>query len=441
MKSRLLGYALATLLLASAPRPQAEVVIGGVGGLSWDTLIDPGAFLDSASENRLYFYPLLYAGSDNFEFSFEGAISYTSRETQPAFAVRQLSLSTFPFEFLTVRLGRFDYLPGSAEFFSCSNFFNPMDLEALIYQRDLDFLQPADLLQLTVLFWEAYLRISASTFVPQRPFPEPESPWFPMKDIPGTLLVPLPSPHEMTLGTVSVKAEAEIPANLSSISLCAEGGLSLYGIDLALLYYQGWDVDLITTSEILFPTGFFGSFDVEITPITRYIRAVALDLATSISALRLWLDSSFTFQKSFNTSRLSSDALSTLLAQQHYWEYTVGASYELSRLKTTLLAEFKGDLVVPSGSGSEDALVKNLLSCAFVGSARSAFFDSRMIASVLVLVSTADGSTAMQLALSYEPSSELRFVLYSPLFFGGLETELGQFSGNHLVSAAVQWRF
>jgi hypothetical protein len=317
-----------------------------------------------------------------------------------------------------------------------------MDLEALIYQRELEVFRPADLIQATLLFWNAYLRLTVAPFPPARSFPKADSPWFPRKDIPARITFPLPTPHEIVLGTVRVEEEAGIPSTLSGIGFCAETGLSLPGVDVSLLYYQGWDLDLVSTSRIELPPapGYLGSFDVVITPVHRYIRALAANVAASFDALRLWLDSSFTFGKSFNTTRLSSSDLTTLLARRHYWEYAVGASYELPWLDTLLAAEFKGDLVAAAGSESSE-VVKNLLSSAFVGSVRSSFFDRRLAASIVVLVAAADGSTALLLSLSYEPASELKLTLYGPVFLGGPDTELGQFAENHLVSAAVQWRF
>jgi len=82
-----------------------------------------------------------------------------------------------------------------------------------------------------------------------------------------------------------------------------------------------------------------------------------------------------------------------------------------------------------------------LLSSLLYGRAFLRLGEDRFLSGASAVWSLADRSLALLVDLTFAPSSELSFQLLAPFFIGGSVTELGQFSGNHLVSLGATWRF
>jgi hypothetical protein len=118
-------------------------------------------------------------------------------------------------------------------------------------------------------------------------------------------------------------------------------------------------------------------------------------------------------------------------------EYACGAGYDFTLPHLSIDAEWQGCWITAPPADVMAPLLSSLLYArAFIR-----LGQDRFLAGVSAIASTSDWSLAVVSDLAFAPSNELSFQLLVPVFLGGSGTELGQFSGNHLVSLAAAWRF
>lgn len=432
----------ALLALAALPGAggglSAETVAGGQAGLLAQALLQPDEWERSTLGWDTRVSPAVSVDSPRFDFFFQGTISYRGGSPQVRAAVDELVLTLDPLPFLQVRLGRFCAHPGTGVFFSPTSYMLRTDFEQLVTGRKDRMTLPADLVQASLFWGDAYLRLSAAPFSAPPELPGPGSPWFPDKDLPKTIWILFPPPPYPVYLADTVLKEAPIPPfDLRQVSVSAELGGTIHPLDLALLYYHGADNSPLLKAAISRPVAVQPDYIITITPAHRTIDALGLDLAVESGGFSAWADGSFVFSKSFLTTRLDDDTWETLLGSAPALELCLGASYRPPWADALLLAEYRDTFAF----AGDDSFVQPLLSSALAVMLRVELLDGRLAASGTWIESLADGSRAIHLLLSFQPSWELELQLAAPLFFGRPDTELGQFRGNHLVSAGLAWRF
>jgi hypothetical protein len=431
-----------TLLCLAAFFPRggmlsADAALSGTASVDLRLMIDPGAFLDSELEQVSRLSPRLSVQSGTYAFSAAASVGFESSSGAADFRLEALELALRAADWMGFRLGWFDYLPGAARFLSNTNFFSRIDYERLLAGRLEEALVPAALLQAELTFFDFYLRLTVSPFRPQMILSPVGSPWFFGSHFPRSLIEPAFG-NEVVLNELSYMPEPPPPYDLSEVSWSPELGGSVWGVDFALLYYHGYDNTPLLSAELI-PHGLYDQdpYDIELTPVYRRVHTLGLDLAASISSLRLWADAAYTFNKSFLTNEVSFTLPTTQVVTAPFVEYSLGCSYALPFFELTAWGELRNSHVLdPSG-----LLLRPPLSSALLAGLDASLFDSRLSSQVALACSIAEPSGAAVLRLSYTPVAGLAVRFLAPFFFGPPDTELGQYRRNHFLSLQVVWEF
>lgn len=414
-----------------------QATFGATSKISMPILLDTESPLDSTLDWQATIQPQVSVEANYFSFHGTAQLTTDKAQVTPQLAIKRLELELDPTSFLSLRIGRFAYLPGTATFLSQTDFFERVDEEALLTGDFADALVSSDLLQADLFAGSAYLKLTASPVAQPILLPEPTSPWFPKKGIPTSLSFTFPVSQTLTLGTLLLSPTSAIPLSLSNLSLSAELGTSTPIADGALLFYHGIDYSPLLTAAIKFPTGLFGSYDVNLTPVYPTINAFGLNLSTSFWRMRGWLDSAFTLEKTFMTDQLSPKTFSTTTATSPYLSYTVGASVQTDTPQATFSIEYAGGHIFDHIGG----LVQSLFSSALVGSARLSLHQNKLTADATIVVDANDWSTAELYTLTLAPSEQLSVAMTFPVFTGPSATDFGQFRRNHQLTTTVTWRY
>jgi hypothetical protein len=178
-------------------------------------------------------------------------------------------------------------------------------------------------------------------------------------------------------------------------------------------------------------------YDIELSPVYRIIEAFGMDLATNLSALRLWADSAYTLSKSFLANKVSSSNKNTPVVESPFVEYALGCSYEFPFLDLTALAEWKNSHIVDAN----EYIIEPPLSSVVLTALSLSLFDYRVSTYASLIYSIADPSVAAVFKISFTPFADLAIELLAPFFFGPSDSELGQYSRNHFVSMEVVWGY
>ena len=432
----LLAFVATLLPLCAA---HADVTFGGVGSIDFQVLIERQEPPTATFNQRNSLSPNLSVWGDAFEFTLIGSIAVDGLSGAVTPSLQEFQLELYPSDFMSLRLGVFSYLPGTSEFVSNTNFFARTDYEALLTGAVAESLVPTTIIQAGVFWNDFYLLLTANPLRPEMVLPETDSPWFPMRDVPESVTLQLFADDQTILLDNLYYAEEEpSPYDLTHISISPELGTTIFGIDASVLYYYGSDNTSLIAANFI-PYGLYDSdpYDIELTPIQRNVHAVGMNLATDISAVRIWWDSAYTFNKSFLTNRVSFSNRNTPVVQLPYLEYSVGASYEFSFMSLTLFGELKYNHVFSEGQ----IFVPQMLQSLAVAAVNVSVFDYILSAYVSGIFSLVDGGVASVARITFAPVDELSVELLAPVFFGEADSELGQYRDNYLVSAKVIWRF
>ncbi len=426
---------LALLLGAVSASAMAQISFGGTGTVQYECALNSSDLLSSGGELIAVLSPLVYVSGETYEMSLKTVASFV-RE-QVSLDIDELYLIISPSDSLSLRIGRFAYLPGAAEYFSNVNYFARVDTTKLLAGSKSGHLVFTELLQIGFYLPNVYLLLTASVVRPEMLLPGTESPWFPMAQFPQTLTVFFPSEHDLVLERIYFEQEDPHVSTLADVSVCAELGATVWGIDASLFYYHGWDSAPLTSAEFRFPSGLYESYEIVLHPVYRPVDAIGLMMATSFQALRLYLDCSVAVNKTLLTKRLSSANLETATAQVPYVAYSLGASYEISEVDLLLLSEITDRIAVDA----TEELVKPMLSSAIMVGARFSPRRWHLAATMAGIVSLVDRSLVVISELAYRPSEDLEVYVFSPLFSGEAESELGQFRDNVHITAGIRWFF
>ena len=425
------------LFAVAAAGASAQAVFGGEAGLTLGSLIDPVTPLASTVSDATAFFPTLHVEDPSWRLDAKLSLAWTNGAQEVTPSLERLSLELTPADFLTVRIGRFAYLPGAGGFSSCTNWFSSLDLDSLLEGNVSDVFGAGDLLQGTLTLGDFSLTLTASPFAPAGSVPAPDSPWFPKKDFPRVLHIVFPTAQDISLTDIVLAQAAETSFTLGDMSVGAELGVSLPLVDISILAYHGHDNTTLYQPRFNFPHGFFSDYEVILTPVIRTIDAVGLDATLSWSSLSAWIDCAYTLSKTFLSKKLSAVTYSSELITLPYLQCAAGAGYDFERPRLSLQAAYHGAWAIEQTSST----ILPFLDSYATARAQLRLLDDRIVLTTEALYSVVDGSMVVMGDLSFAPSSELSLGLTVPVFIGASDTELGQFAENHLVSVGVTARF
>jgi len=416
----------------------SEVVFGGEGSFSVPIMVNPQMFLKSELTFNSVFLPGLAVYSDSYELYGTGEISYLSNNNQLFYTVSELYINFYPTDELFVKIGRFPYFPGTAEFFSNTNFFGSTNMEKLLSGNFSSASVYSDMIQSGLFIGNNYFILTLEPFFHYPKIPDPGTPWFPMKDIPESIHISFPSDQDLLLENLTVD---EVPAStmLADSSISLEAGTTMGMFDISLLYFHGLDKSLIFQGEMNFPNGLFESYDINLSRIKNTVNLFGINSAFSVGSFRFWTDISFLNNKVFTTDKLASDSFSIALTEAPVLSATTGFSYEYysNNYELLLLSEYYHQFVFSNDSSLTVPPFTNILSVM----ANLSFPQIKTSANILVFYSAVDNSLFFNPMLRLAVSDELDFSISAPVFFGSKNTDFGQFSDNHLVTGSVVWRF
>lgn len=424
------------LAVTAAGTLSADAVFGGRAGFTLGCLIDPAAPLSSTLDGALGFAPVLRVEDPLWGLEAGAAFAWKSGSAEAVPDLSRLFLSFAPADFLTARIGRFAYLPGAGGIASCTDWFAAFDLASLLAGGAAEPYRPGDMVQLGFSLGDLSLILTAMPFAPSWSLPDPDSPWFPDRDIPRSIHWTLFTEFDTYLTGITVKEGAAKDIMIGDVSVGVELSASLPYLDVSLLAYHGWDNTVLYRPSFSFPGGLTSDYGVELTPVARKIDAVGLDASFAWSSLSAWADASYTFSKTFLSDRLSVKDLAPFLVTAPLLEYAAGVGWQPEELPLILQAGYRGCLAF----GAAEGTVLPYLAFHADAAAVLRLWEDRITAAVQAICSTSDWSGVAFGSLSFAPSSEFQANLSFPFFFGAADTELGQFTGNfHVSIGATAW--
>jgi hypothetical protein len=422
------------LIVPASPTLHAEAAFGVSGLIDFELMIDPGDPVDSDLNQVNTLTPRLSIWSDIYEFSGAGSVDFESFSGALDFTLKEFKLVINPLDFMSLKLGYFNYLPGTAQFLSTTNFFSRIDYERLLAGTVEESIVPTTIVQTGFFFLDFYLLLTVSPFRADMILPATDSPWFYGKDIPESIIEPLFG-QEIFLEELYYSEEDQPPYDFSQISYSPELGGTLWGVDFSLLYYYGYDNSPLVQAYFR-QMGVTDPYDIELVPVYRKIHALGLNLATNFSALRLWADAAYTFSKSFLANKVGYGRNTPVVESPHI-SYALGSSYEFAFPDLLMLAEVKNSHIIDDN----ETIIDPVLSSAIITAAQLSLFDYRLATHASLIYSPADPSVAAVCKLSFTPFADFAVQLLAPFFFGPSDTELGQYSGNYFVSVEVVWGY
>ncbi|HET6486810.1 MAG TPA: hypothetical protein VFH83_10345 [Spirochaetia bacterium] len=432
-----LGVALGIALGLVPLQAGAQAVAGGELNLGVSALVDPSQPLASSIDDAIVFYPTIHVEDPAWRLDGKLSLEWDRAAVAPSLGIRDLYIELSPAGFLTLRLGRFVYAPGSAGVLSPTHWFVTPDLLALVRNDTESLVRGGDLVQGILTLGDWSLTLSASPFAPAWSIPDPSSPWFPKKDFPRNLTIFFPTTQVVSLTGITVEPTPATQFSLTDVSVGAELGVSLPLLDLSLLAYHGWDTTPLYQPSFEFPNGFFGDYDIILTPVARKIDSIGAEATLSWGSLSAWADGAYTFSKTFLSRKLSSSTYASDLVTSPCLEYAAGAGYDFSAPRLSLQAGYRGLWVTQSTAETILPFLGSYLN----GTCALRLWDDRLSVATQALVSTVDWSAAIIGLLSIAPTNELSFDVVLPFFLGASDTELGQFAANYLVSIGVTVRY
>lgn len=378
--------------------------------------------------------PTLTVFDDVFDFTARAEIVHAHPDGPLTVELDTLEMILYPFDALAVSAGRFDYAPGYASLLSNSNLYARTDVETLLSGRVFEATIPAPLAQARLFVGDFYVVATGTAFVLQPALPDPESPWFPDSSIPQTIET-LPHLDPIPLeGVEYADLEPDVPLTADRLGYSLEVGGYLGGLELSLMWYNGWDTTPLLQGELEL-TSLTDPYSITLRPVYRKRTSVTANARLQWGRVVLVTDNAYTFYKLLATNELDSQRLTTGLAEAPYLEHTAGATVDLP-WNLSLLLEYR-----LSKALTDVSYVPPSLHRAGVGLLRADLLDRSLRLSVGTLVSLDDWSAGILGRMTWTISDSLEVDAGATLFAGNEASELGQYSGIVPVDAALRWRF
>lgn len=422
--------------LTSGPTLAAESAVGFRAEYSGDVSIHRAAVTESPAAHMLLLAPVVHGYADWFEFEAEFAVWSETETADTQAAVRNLSATLYPLDWLQFRLGAYEYRPGFGETMSPSSFFVAQDPQRLISVTESTEPLSTFFVQSTFYVPFGFAVVTAAYPLRNPTLVDASSRWFPDAAFPATIPWPLP-PYERTRRSITVTTPARFVPAIEDIQLGLEIGVYLPFLELSIIGFRGADPAPAYTTKVVFPPGSVDVFDLELTAHPRTVYAAGLDLSVPIGAFRFWADTALYESRSFASEEISLETFETELREAPALETVLGAGVELPLAFLSALVEYRG--VFPLLD--DPSAASPFLSSAALANVRFQPLDRRLLIEETFAVSLEDGSVAFVTTAAFSPSDQMTFRLTVPAFAGGTDSELGQFAELLVLSWSLDLLF
>ena len=334
--------------------------------------------------NNLSLSPSMEWSGGAFEFKTEAELSFSLPEKEAEISLNELYLTYYNNGIIKAQIGRFFYLPGSAEFLSNTNYFSNNDYIRFIGSQGRDSTLPGDLFQLTLTGYSLYLKSSFALTPVSASSPTSDSPWLPTNKLADSIY--LFSSGLYTRDNIYMEDPERPEINLSDLSSNFEIGLSSYWLDLSLQYYNGWDNTPLNSLNIDLKDE--NLFDITITPRYWKKTALGINLLSSVNSFHIWFDGSYTTNKKLQNSTIDIPSYNTTISEAPYLEGSTGFRYDFYWQDMTVLFEWKESRI----NSIEERIIKPYLSSALAGAVQLYLFDYRQRPGAFFLYNNDDKS-------------------------------------------------
>lgn len=385
-------------------------------------------------EARALISPTVTAFGDLFDFTATATAIHSHPDGPLTTQLDALEMTVYPADFASLAVGRFDYQPGYAQLLSNSNLYTRTDLSALLSGDVFEATVSAPLGQFRVFLGDFYAVATGTALVLQPVLPAIDSPWFPDASIPQSIQT-LPHLDPIPLESVEyADLQPVVPLTSERLGYSVEIGGYLGGLELSLMWYNGWDNTPLLQGELEL-TSLTDPYSITLRPVYRKRTSITANARLQWRRVVLVTDNAYTFYRLLATNELDSARLTTGLTEAPYLEHTAGATVDLP-WNLSVLVEYR-----LSKALTDVSYVPPSLHRAGVALLRAHVLDRRLGLTVGSLVSFEEWSTGFVGRATWAVSDALEIDLSATVFAGTLQSELGQYSGTVPISGAVRWRF
>lgn len=389
---------------------------------------------ESDLEAHALISPTVTALGDLFEFTATVTAAHAHPDGPLSVRLDALETVVYPTDFASLAVGRFDYQPGYAQLLSNSNVYTRTDVSALLSGDVFESTVPAPLGQFRFFLGDFYALATGTALVLQPVLPAIDSPWFPDASVPQSIQL-LPHLDPVALESVEyADLEPVVPLTRERISYSVEVGGYLGGLELSLMWYNGWDNTPLLQGELEL-TSLTDPYSITLRPVYRKRTSIAANARLQWGRVVLVTDNAYTFYRLLATNELDSARLTTGLTEAPYLEHTAGATVDLP-WNLSLLLEYR-----LSKAFTDVSYVPPSLHRAGVALLRADLLDRRLGLTVGSLVTYEEWSAGLVGRIAWALSDALEIDLSATAFVGEAQSELGQYSGLVPLSAALRWRF
>lgn len=349
--------------------------------------------------------------------------------------LKEASIEFYPFDFMSIQLGRFNYSPGKALFLSPSNFLRSLNWEALVKGDQESMYYNRDLIQISVYLDKWYFKGSCAPFHKQSLLPKPEDPWFPDKDIPQSRKI---SSLTLELDEFNIYQSNQPLFDIHDLSWEVEVGATFNYLDLALLFFHGLDKDMLYTITVgSAPLTDPLHYDIALYQKTRKATALALNLSSSFSGFKIWTDNALYFDKYFPNIDYKTLNQETTLNKSPAADLCLGASWRGTPVDLNIILE--GRALIPfQGWEKADSVFLNPILSAII---KASFIDFKLTPAIMALISLDEPGFCLWPSISWKWQLEHEIQIKAPIFLGKSNTDLGQFSDKHHIFLEYRYRF
>ena len=382
--------------------------------------------------------PLFIAEAEGISCTAEPIFIFDCAAGSAELSLRSLTVESFLFNFLQIKAGKYNHLPGKGYLGTCTNYFHQMDLNSFFSGSPENSYSPAYLAEIAAFPGNWYVRALASLYPVTPQLPDPGSLWFPWAKVPESITIEYDGQiRELALADVKIDETETAGPFLKNISLSAEFGGAFSFFDFSCHYYHGIDNTMVLKTRLDFPSGFLRFYDLILSPKITVIDAFGINSEAMLGGLQLWSTASFVPSKTLATRTFAELTQANLFDEVKYLEYTGGASYTFQYPSIYIAAEarhawafpWKEDLVMPFYHSLAGGLVS------------ADFFSGSFSAGAVYLLSLSDFSSSAVLSAVYRPLLELEVRFYLPLFFGKAGTDFGMYKENFTAGLSFSFFF
>ncbi len=432
----------AMLFCCNAALLSAEVLLGFEGGIRLEQLFDRQAL---PLHSELYARPSLAAFGNSTDVSITLELRQTTENPDDPLllTIADARFDYYPTQWLTFSVGRYAYRPGSAAFISPSSFFSRPPLEETLRQGP-SATAVTELIQSTFFLPRGFIRLTIEPSRGGSPLPSPDSPWFPTKDVPESIFLRLPIlfPDGVTLtrGTLRIEDDQTAAFRFADASYSAE--LMLYaipGVDAQVSYFYGRDPFPNFSYETSIPKGFYegAPFDVTVRSSAVHTHAIGLNVEGTAGRFRFFTDGSLMPVKEFFTERFYDPDNDPRSRRLPFLRVSAGGTVDFYEPSVLLFAELFHSIAF---GDNEDISLPVLNSIAVAG-ANASLFRGVLQVSFSPVFTLYEPGAVVPLYVSLQPDDNSEFSLYTPLFLGSPDGDLGQYQNLNLIRFEARWKF